>query len=113
MGTLNSRHPEHDQVADDHQGVKAVAVLAQPRVVDPGEHQRDQHTDAGIDRLALDVVAPGSSPPEREQRARNQSERSQRKHGIGERHHPRARRGLLFGALDRHHVHSVCELPAM
>ena len=97
----------------------AVLVLAQPRVVDPAEHQRQQQPDAGEDRLALDVVqrmagtacavAPLSVTSEQATSPSAASSSSGSISGSAARDGAPAR---LLGRLDRRRAHSVVRVPA-
>ena len=50
------RDAEHQQHEADHQPVDRIAQLAQPRVVEPRDAVHEHEADAGVDRLAVDVV---------------------------------------------------------
>ena len=56
VGAQHGRGAEDEDVGHHDQAVERIAELAQPRVVDSHEHERDEQPDAGVDALALDVV---------------------------------------------------------
>ena len=121
MRAADERHAEHDDVERDQQPVEAVLVLTQPRIVDPREHERDEHADTDIDRLALDVEqrlalhCGARRALQRDQRARDETEGAQHQQRVEAQHRPRPRDHNLLGGtgLNRSRAHSVFELPTM
>ena len=103
---LHRRHPEHDQVQRDHQAVEAVLVLAQPRVVDPRQHQRQRPARSrsrspGARRSTWDSRAATGLALERDQRAGDEPERRQQQQRIHPQPQPRGRGAAASSSAGR------------